>query len=132
MVEASERNRYRADSVKAVLKDLLKESARQVSLEDVQRVVSEYYRIPADDLKSRRRVKNVVLPRQVAMYMARELTQLSLPDIGSGFGGKDHTTDCVLRVSRGNIARTRCWNSAGGSFSSRRSAGKRTWTCPRG
>ena len=81
-----------ADSVKTVLKDLLKESARQISLEDVQRVVCEYYRIPADDLKSRRRAKNVVLPRQVAMYMARELTQLSLPEIGSGFGGKDHTT----------------------------------------
>ncbi len=81
-----------ADSVKTVLKDLLKESARQVSLEDVLRIVAEYYHIPPDDLKSRRRVKNVVLPRQVAMFIARELTQLSLPEIGSGFGGKDHTT----------------------------------------
>ncbi len=80
------------DSVKAVLKDLLKESARQVSLEDILRVVAEFYRIPADDLKNRRRVKNVVRPRQVAMYMARELTPLSLFEIGMGFGGKDHTT----------------------------------------
>jgi len=80
------------DSVKAVLKDLLVESARQVSLEDVLRVVGGYYHIPATDLKSRRRVKNLVLPRQVAMYLARELTQLSLPEIGMGFGGKDHTT----------------------------------------
>ena len=56
------------------------------------RVVGGYYHIPATDLKSRRRVKNLVLPRQVAMYLARELTQLSLPEIGMGFGGKDHTT----------------------------------------
>jgi chromosomal replication initiator protein len=80
------------ESVKTVLKDLLKESARQIALEDVMKVVAEYYRIRPEEMKSRRRAKNIVLPRQVAMYLARELTQLSLPEIGSGFGGKDHTT----------------------------------------
>jgi len=80
------------DSVKTVLKDLLKESARQISLDDILRVVAEYYHTPLEDLKSRRRARNIVLPRQVAMYVAREVTQLSLPEIGLGFGGKDHTT----------------------------------------
>lgn len=77
---------------KNVLKDLLQETSKQINAEDVQQAVSKLYRIPVSDLKNRKRIKNIVLPRQVAMYLTRELTNLSLPEIGHSFGGKDHTT----------------------------------------
>lgn len=75
-----------------VLKDLLQETSKQINAEDVQQAVAKLYRIPVSDLKNRKRIKNIVLPRQVAMYLTRELTNLSLPEIGHSFGGKDHTT----------------------------------------
>jgi len=58
----------------------------------IQRCVAEEYGISLSDIKTRRRNKNIVLPRQIAMYLCRELTDLSLPEIGGFFGGKDHTT----------------------------------------
>lgn len=77
---------------KNVLKDLLRETAKQVSVEDIQRIVAEHFKIDVADLKTKKRIKRIVLPRQIAMHLSRELTQLSLPEIGQYFGGKDHTT----------------------------------------
>ena len=80
------------EMARGVLKDLLRETAKLVSVEDIQRCVSEHYQISVADLKTKKRIQSIVLPRQVSMYLARELTSLSLPEIGRYFGGKDHTT----------------------------------------
>jgi len=77
---------------KEVLRDLLKETKRLITADFIQRCVAEEFGVSLQDLKTRRRNKNIVLPRQVAMYLCRELTELSLPEIGDFFGGKDHTT----------------------------------------
>lgn len=77
---------------KEVLKDLLKEPQRLITVDFIQRCVVEEFGISLQDLKTKRRNKNIVLPRQIAMYVSRELTDLSLPEIGAFFGGKDHTT----------------------------------------
>jgi len=78
--------------VRESLKDLLALQARQVSLDNIQRTVAEYYKIKVADLMSRRRSRSVARPRQVAMALAKELTNHSLPEIGDSFGGRDHTT----------------------------------------
>ena len=78
--------------VKDALKDLLASHARQVSIDNIQRVVAEYYNIKIADLLSPRRSRSVTRPRQVAMALAKELTSHSYPEIGDGFGGRDHTT----------------------------------------
>ncbi|MFA5144856.1 MAG: chromosomal replication initiator protein DnaA [Candidatus Omnitrophota bacterium] len=75
-----------------VLKDLLKESKKLLTVDFIQRCVAEEFGVSLQDLKARRRNKNIVLPRQIAMYLSREMTELSLPEIGAFFGGKDHTT----------------------------------------
>lgn len=80
------------EMVKYILKDLLRETARQISIEDVQKVVAEFFKLQVSDLKTKKRIKNIVLPRQIAMFLVRELTSFSLPEIGQAFGGKDHTT----------------------------------------
>jgi chromosomal replication initiator protein len=77
---------------KGVLKDLLKEPKKLVTVDFVQRCVAEEFGLSLQDLKTRRRNKTVVLPRQIAMYLSRELTDLSFPEIGNFFSGKDHTT----------------------------------------
>lgn len=77
---------------KEVLKDLLKEPKRLITVDFIQRCVSEEFGVSLQELKTRRRNKTIVLPRQIAMYLSRELTELSLPEIGTFFGGKDHTT----------------------------------------
>ena len=80
------------------LKDLLALQDRQVSLENIQRTVAEYYKIKVADLLSKRRNRSVARPRQMAMALAKELTNHSLPEIGDSFGGRDHTT--VLHACR--------------------------------
>jgi chromosomal replication initiator protein len=80
------------DLTKEVLRDLLKETKKLITVDFIQRCVAEEFSISLHDLKARRRYKTIVLPRQVAMYLSRELTELSLPEIGTLFGGKDHTT----------------------------------------
>ncbi len=80
------------DLTKEVLRDLLKEPKKLITTDFIQRCVAEEFGISLGDLKTRRRNKTIVLPRQVAMYLTRELTDLSLPEIGQFFGGKDHTT----------------------------------------
>lgn len=80
------------DLAKEVLKDLQREPKKLITVDFIQRCVAEEFGLPFADLKTKRRNKTVVLPRQVAMYLTRELTELSLPEIGGAFGGKDHTT----------------------------------------
>lgn len=84
--------------VKESLKDLLALQDKQVSIENIQRTVAEYYKIKISDLHSKRRSRSIARPRQVAMALAKELTQHSLPEIGEAFGGRDHTT--VLHACR--------------------------------
>jgi chromosomal replication initiator protein len=80
------------------LKDLLALQDRQVSLENIQRTAAEYYKIKVADILSKRRNRSVARPRQMAMALAKELTNHSLPEIGDSFGGRDHTT--VLHACR--------------------------------
>lgn len=86
------------DLVRESLKDLLALQDRLVSVDNIQRVVAEYYKIKVSDLHSKRRSRSVARPRQVAMYLAKDLTNHSLPEIGDVFGGRDHTT--VLHACR--------------------------------
>jgi chromosomal replication initiator protein len=71
---------------------------KQVGIDNIQRVVGEYYKIKMNDMLSKRRSRSVARPRQVAMALAKELTNHSLPEIGEAFGGRDHTT--VLHACR--------------------------------
>ena len=75
-----------------VLKDLLKEPKKLITVDFIQRCVAEEFGISLLEMKTKRRNKTIVFPRQIAMYLSRELTDLSLPEIGGVFGGKDHTT----------------------------------------
>ncbi len=77
---------------KEALKDLLAVQNKQVSMENIQKTVADFYRIKVTDLLSKKRNRVIARPRQIAMCLARELTQLSLPEIGSAFGDRDHTT----------------------------------------
>lgn len=78
--------------IKESLKDLLALQDKQVSIDNIQRMVAEYYKIKVADLLSKRRSRSVARPRQVAMALSKELTNHSLPEIGNAFGGRDHTT----------------------------------------
>ncbi len=80
------------DLAKEALKDLLASQNKQVSIENIQKTVADFYRIKITDLLSKKRTRIIARPRQVAMCLARELTQFSLPEIGAAFGGRDHTT----------------------------------------
>tara|TARA_B100001173_G_scaffold32348_1_gene25161 strand:- start:998 stop:2368 length:1371 start_codon:yes stop_codon:yes gene_type:complete len=80
------------DLIKDSLKDLLAIQARQVSVENIQKTTAEYYNIKMSDILSKRRTRSVARPRQMAMFLAKELTNYSLPEIGESFGGRDHTT----------------------------------------
>ncbi len=80
------------DLAKEVLKDLLKEPKKLITVDFIQRCVAEEYGVSLAELKLKRRNKTIVIPRQVAMFLSRELTDLSFPEIGVCFGGKDHTT----------------------------------------
>jgi chromosomal replication initiator protein len=83
---------------KEALRDLIAVQNRQVSVENIQKTVADYYKIRISDMHSKKRSRAIARPRQVAMALAKELTQLSLPEIGSNFGGRDHTT--VLHACR--------------------------------
>lgn len=78
--------------VREALKDLISLQDRLVSIENIQKTVAEYYKIKISDLLSKRRTRSLARPRQVAMSLAKQLTSLSLPEIGEAFGGRDHTT----------------------------------------
>jgi chromosomal replication initiator protein len=83
---------------KEALSDLLALQAKLVTVENIQKTVAEYYKIRIADLLSKRRSRSIARPRQVAMALAKELTNYSLPEIGDAFGGRDHTT--VLHACR--------------------------------
>ena len=80
------------------LRDLLSIQNRQISVENIQKIVADYYKIKIADMYSKKRPASIARPRQIAMYLAKELTQKSLPEIGELFGGRDHTT--VLHAVR--------------------------------
>ncbi|MCX8113922.1 MAG: chromosomal replication initiator protein DnaA [Burkholderiaceae bacterium] len=86
------------DLAREALKDLLSASTGQVTVELIQKTVADYYKIKVADMYSKRRPSAIAMPRQVAMYLAKEMTQKSLPEIGELFGGRDHTT--VLHAVR--------------------------------
>jgi chromosomal replication initiator protein len=80
------------DFARDALKDLLNLQARLVTIENIQKTVADYFKLRLLDLLSEKRSRSLARPRQIAMTLARELTQLSLPEIGQAFGGRDHTT----------------------------------------
>lgn len=80
------------DLAKDTLQDLTLFQERKISIDNIQKTVSEYYGIRVSDMKGKRRNRQIARPRQVAMALAKELTSMSLPDIGDAFGGRDHTT----------------------------------------
>ena len=80
------------ESAKEALKDLLSAQNKQVSIENIQKTVADFYRLKVVELLSKKRTRAIARPRQMAMCLARELTQLSLPEIGNAFGGRDHST----------------------------------------
>ncbi|HEY5894427.1 MAG TPA: chromosomal replication initiator protein DnaA [Chthoniobacterales bacterium] len=94
------------DSIEHLLKDILHEEARKtVTVDQIQRKVAEHYDIRVADMTSKRRPANIAFPRQVAMYLARELTQSSLSEIGEAFGGRDHGTVLhACKLVKGKIA----------------------------
>lgn len=75
-----------------ILKDSFKEEAQKFTIEGIQKVVADYFNVKVSDLRAKRRTVSIVRPRQIAMYLVRELTTHSFPEIGEFFGGKDHTT----------------------------------------
>ena len=90
--------------VREALRDLLSIKNRQISVENIQKTVADFYKIKIADMHSKKRPAHIARPRQIAMYLAKELTQKSLPEIGDMFGGRDHTT--VLHAVR-KIAKER-------------------------
>jgi chromosomal replication initiator protein len=80
------------DLANEALKDIISNKTKQITIGLIQDVVASYFNLRTEDFKSKRRTRNVSYPRQIAMYLARKLTDLSLPKIGDEFGGRDHTT----------------------------------------
>ena len=87
------------------LKDLLSASIGQITIENIQKTVAEYYKIKVSDMQSKRRHRTVVVPRHIAMYLAKELTQKSLNEIADSFGGRDHSTvlSAVKKITQERI-----------------------------
>lgn len=108
------------DFTREALADLLAVQARNVTIENIQKTVAEYYKIRLADLSAKSRSRSIARPRQIAMALAKDLTSKSLPEIGQSFGGRDHTTvlhacrkiselkesDDVIREDYGNLIRT--------------------------
>jgi chromosomal replication initiator protein len=80
------------DMAKNILQDLIEDDEKPVTTEQIQKTVSEHFALKVSDMKAKKRTKEVALPRQIAMYLSKQLTNLSLSDIGKNFGGKDHAT----------------------------------------
>jgi len=80
------------ETAQDLLQDLLRAHDRKLTMEEIQRRVAEHFKIRLSDMSSARRARVVARPRQVAMYLAKQLTSRSLPEIGRAFGGRDHTT----------------------------------------
>lgn len=81
------------DLATEALKDIIsKKQGKHITIDSIQDIVASYFNLRIEDLKSQRRTRNVAYPRQIAMYLSRKLTDMSLPKIGEEFGGRDHTT----------------------------------------
>jgi len=80
------------EMAKNILRELIEDDERPITVDHIQKIVCEYFGIKIIDIKAKKRTKEVALPRQIAMYLAKQLTEMSLSDIGKGFGGKDHAT----------------------------------------
>ena len=86
------------DLAKDVLRNTLNGAKREITVENIQKTICDYFNIKLGDLKAKRRTQNIALPRQVAMYLCRKHTETSFPAIGDKFGGRDHST--VIHASR--------------------------------
>ena len=84
--------RITIEFAKKVLGDILDEKEKVVTVDEIQKVVAERFHVKISELKAKKRTKTLVYPRQISMYLCRELTDLSFPEIGKHFGGKDHST----------------------------------------
>ncbi len=80
------------EMAKTTLRDLIEEDEKPITGENIQKIVCDYFGLKLTDIKAKKRTKEVTLPRQIAMYIIKQLTDMSLSDIGKGFGGKDHAT----------------------------------------
>ena len=80
------------DMTKNVLKDLIHDEEKALTVEFVQKTVCEYYGLKIQDIKAKKRTRDIAFPRQIAMYLSKALTDSSLSEIGKNFGGKDHST----------------------------------------
>ncbi|MFZ6017495.1 MAG: chromosomal replication initiator protein DnaA [Nitrospirota bacterium] len=80
------------EMAKNILRDFIVEDEKPITIENIQKIVCEYFSLKLSDMKAKKRTKEVALPRQVAMYISKQVTDASLSDIGKGFGGKDHAT----------------------------------------
>jgi chromosomal replication initiator protein len=94
------------ETTKEALKDILVAQSRLISIDNIQKTVADYYRIKMAELLSKKRTRNLSRPRQLAMSLARELTSMSLPEIGSSFGGKDHSTVIHACKTISNLRKT--------------------------
>jgi chromosomal replication initiator protein len=101
-------SRISIEQVKRALRDLFAIQDRQISIDNIQKTTAEYFNIKVGDLLSKRRSRTIARPRQLAMAIAKELTNHSLPEIGDAFGGRDHTT--VLHACR-KVAELRATNA---------------------
>ena len=81
-----------------MLRNTLNGAKREITVENIQKTICDYFNIKLGDLKAKRRTQNIALPRQVAMYLCRKHTETSFPAIGDKFGGRDHST--VIHASR--------------------------------
>ncbi|MBI5188184.1 MAG: chromosomal replication initiator protein DnaA [Nitrospirae bacterium] len=80
------------EMAKNILRDFIEEDEKPITIENIQKIVCEYFSLKLSDMKAKKRTKEIALPRQVAMYISKQVTDASLSDIGKGFGGKDHAT----------------------------------------
>jgi chromosomal replication initiator protein len=80
------------ETTRKILKDIIHDEERPVTIESVQKIVCDFYNMKLTDIKAKRRTKDIALPRQIAMYLAKQATHSSLSEIGKHFGGKDHAT----------------------------------------
>lgn len=88
-------------------------SSHELTIQEIQNKVAKYYHVTVSELRGKKRVKTIVIPRQIAMYLSRELTDASLPKIGQDFGGKDHTTvihayDKITKAVKKTVQSKRC------------------------
>lgn len=86
------KNRINLTMAREILKDIIVEKSKEITIELIQKTVADHFKLKTADLKSEKRLKTFVIPRQLAVYLCRELTKASFPEIGEKFGGKDHST----------------------------------------